>query len=215
MLERRVLLTAMAAAIATPVFAQTTRNEGAKDASKDSSKSQVSGAASGNMGPAEQKHMMDTMAVGSMSLVASRVAVKKVRDEDVKEFAEFEVAEQEIVADVLTSMKDPSKATGKLNPPSDSEARQHIPQDDQATLQKMEQMDGKEFETAYVQAQTEGHQKLLCIQEEYLASGRDPAHINVAKLARGQIKEHLQLLADLHDDSDKNATTGRSSRTKK
>jgi putative membrane protein len=212
MLERRVLLTAMAATVAMPAFAQT-RNDPAKDASKEPS---VAGSpATGNMGPAEQKHMMDTMAAGSTSLVASRVAVKKVRDEDVKEFAEFEVAEQETVADVLTSMKDPSKATGKLKPPSDSEARQHIPQEEQATLQKMEQMDGKEFETAYVRAQTEGHQKLLRIQEEYLASGRDPAHLMLAKLARGQIKEHLQLLAHLRDDDDKNATTGRSSRMKK
>jgi putative membrane protein len=213
MLKRRALLTAMAATIATPVFAQTTRNEGAKDPSKDSLTSENSGVTSGNMGAAEQKHMMDTMAVGSLSLVASRVAVKKVRDDDVKEFAEFEVAEQETIADVLMSMKDPSKATGKLKPPSDSEARQHIPQDEQATLQKMEQMDGKEFEMAYVRAQTDGHQKLLRIQEEYLASGKNPAHLNVAKLARGQIKEHLQLLADLRDDN--NATTGRSSRMKK
>ena len=79
----------------------------------------------------------------------------------------------------------------------------------------MEQMQGKEFEAAYVLAQTDGHQKLLRIQEDYLASGKDPAHINVPKLARGQIKEHLQLLADLREDDDKNATTGRSSRTKK
>ncbi|WP_354046155.1 DUF4142 domain-containing protein [Bradyrhizobium sp. LB12.1] len=177
--------------------------------------SQTTGAGTGTMGDAEQKHMTDTMAVGSMSLLASRVAVKKVRDDDIKEFAEFEVAEQETIADVLMSMMDPSKATGKSNPPSESEARKHVPQDQQATLQKMEQMEGKEFETAYVRAQTEGHQKLLRIQETYLASGKDPAHINVAKLARGQIKEHLQLLADLHDDDDKNATTGRSSRVKK
>jgi putative membrane protein len=112
-------------------------------------------------------------------------------------------------------MKDPSTAAGKLKPPSDSEARQHIPREEQGTLQKMEQMDGKGFETAYVRAHTDGHQKLLRIQEEYLASGRDPAHLIIAKLARGQIKEHLQLLADLRDDEYKNATIGRSSRTKK
>jgi putative membrane protein len=45
-----------------------------------------------------------------------------------------------------------------------------------------------------LRAQIEGHQKLLRIQEEYLSSGKDIAHINLAKLARGQIKEHLQLL---------------------
>ncbi|MET4291917.1 putative membrane protein [Bradyrhizobium sp. LB1.3] len=215
MLERRILPAGIAATMAAPALAQTAGKERTNDASKDSSMSQTTGAGTGTMGDAEQKHMTDTMAVGSMSLLASRVAVKKVRDDDIKEFAEFEVAEQETIADVLMSMMDPSKATGKSNPPSESEARKHVPQDQQATLQKMEQMEGKEFETAYVRAQTEGHQKLLRIQETYLASGKDPAHINVAKLARGQIKEHLQLLADLHDDDDKNATTGRSSRVKK
>lgn len=215
MLQRRALLTAVAAAIAVPAFAQTTpRSESPNDAAKGSSSSDRP-ATAGTMGAAEQKHMMDTMAAGSMSLAASRVAVKKARDEDVKQFAEFEVAEQETIADVLMSMKDPGKASGKMNPPSDAEVRKNIPQDDQAMLQKMEQMDGKEFEAAYVKAQTDGHQKLLRIQEEYLASGKDLAHINIAKLARGQIKEHLQLLADLRDDDDKNATTGRSSRTKK
>jgi putative membrane protein len=205
MLERRVFLTAIAGMVATPAFAQTARNEQAG----------VSGAASNNIGPAEEKHMRDTMAAGSMSLLASRAALKKVRDDDVKQFAEFEVAEQETIADVLMTMKDSSKVSGKLNPPSDSEVRQHVPENDQATLQKMEQMDGKEFEEAYVRAQIEGHQKLLRIQEEYLSSGTDVAHINLAKLARGQIKEHLQLLADLNDDDDKSATTGRSSRTRK
>jgi putative membrane protein len=78
----------------------------------------------------------------------------------------------------------------------------------------MERMSGKDFQKAYVNAQIEGHQKLLRIQEDYLASGKDVGHMNVAKLTRGQIKEHLQLLADLHDDADKKATTGRSSRTK-
>lgn len=81
MLERRVLLTAMAATVAMPAFAQT-RNDPAKDASKEPSAAGSPG--TGNMGPAEQKHMMDTMVAGSMSLVASRVAVKKVRDEDVQ-----------------------------------------------------------------------------------------------------------------------------------
>jgi putative membrane protein len=213
MLKRRVLLTTMAAALSFPALAQTAPNESGKDASREPP---ADGRAStGNLGAAEQKHMVDTMAAGSMSLVASRIAVKKVRDDDVKEFAEFEVAEQETIADVLASMKDPGMATGRLKPPSDAEARRHIPHEEQATLQKMEQMDGKEFDAAYVRAQTEGHQKLLRIQEEYLATGKDPAHLIVAKLARGQIKEHLQLLADLRDDDDKTATTGRSSRAKK
>jgi hypothetical protein len=36
-----------------------------------------------------------------------------------------------------------------------------------------------------VRAPIEGHQTLLRIQEEYLSSGKDVAHINLAKLAGG------------------------------
>lgn len=217
MLERRVLLTALAATIALPAFAQTSQTQTPAASSNDAATPAAKGAQMGNMGAAEQKHVTDTMAAGAMSLVASRVAVKKASDEDVKEFAEFEVAEQETIADILMAMKDPSKASGKINKPSDTEARQHVAKDDLAALEKMEQMDGKKFDRAYIMAQIEGHQLLLRIQEDYLASGKDPAHLAVAKLARGQIKEHLQLLAWLRTgggDDDK-ATTGRSSDSKK
>jgi putative membrane protein len=164
------------------------------------------------MGEAERKHVMETMAVGSLSLASSRVAVKKARDEDVKEFAQFEVAEQETIADILKSMQE-GRASGKIDAPSDSEVRQHITQQDQAMLQKMEQMQaGDEFDRAYVRAQTDGHEKLLRIQEDYLASGKNAAHLNVVKLARGQIKEHLTLLADISEDD--RATTGQSKSAK-
>jgi len=206
MLARRVLLVAMTSMIAAPALAQTGRGDAAKDATKDMPAGTA--AAAGKMGAPEQKHAMDTLAVGSMSLLASRVALNKARDEDVKEFAEFEVAEQETIADVLKSMKD-GTVSGKVTAPSDTDVRQQLSEEDNATLQKMEKMEGKEFDRAYIRAQIEGHQKLLRIQDEYLAIGNEPGHINVAKLARGQIKEHLQLLADAQDDDDK-STTGRS-----
>lgn len=210
MMQRRLMLAALAAAVATPALAQM-QDKGAA-MPKGNSNDPAAKTDQSAMGAAEQKHVMDTMAAGSMSLAASRVAVKKARDEDVKQFAMFEVAEQETIADVLMSMMDPSKASGKIKPPSDAEVRQNVPQNEQAMLDKMQQMDGKEFDGAYIKAQTEGHQKLLRIQEDYLASGKNVTHLAVAKLARGQIKEHLQLLADLDDDDDKkgSATTGRS-----
>lgn len=201
-MERRLMLAALVAAAATPALAQTSARPN-------------SPAASGAMGGAEQKHVADTMAAGSMSLAASRIAVKKARDEDVKQFAMFEVAEQETIADVLMSVQDPSKASGKMKQPSDAEVRQHIPQDEQAALDKMQQMDGKEFDRAYVKAQVDGHQKLLRIQEDYLASGNNATHLAIAKLARGQIKEHLELLADLRDDDDKGSATTGTGRSKK
>jgi putative membrane protein len=49
-----------------------------------------------------------------------------------------------------------------------------------------------------VQGQIEGHQQLLEIQETYLKTGKDRENLNVTKLMRGQIKEHLTLLQDMH-----------------
>jgi putative membrane protein len=52
----------------------------------------------------------------------------------------------------------------------------------------------KPLPTIYVSAQIDGHQELLKIQETYLKSGSMREEVSVAKLARGQIKEHLALL---------------------
>ena len=54
---------------------------------------------------------------------------------------------------------------------------------------------------AYVELQIRGHQELLAIQERYLASnsGHRPT-MTVARLARGQIREHLALLQDIQKD---------------
>jgi putative membrane protein len=56
---------------------------------------------------------------------------------------------------------------------------------------------GGDFDRDYVKAEIEGHNKLLQIQEAYIAVGRNKSQVNVARLARGMIKEHLTLLADI------------------
>jgi putative membrane protein len=62
-------------------------------------------------------------------------------------------------------------------------------------LQKLQSAkSGGEFDREYLQAQKDGHQELLKIQESYIGSGAVREEVNVAKLARGQIKEHLTLI---------------------
>jgi putative membrane protein len=211
MIERRILLAALATAAAAPAFAQTSTSQMSKDQPSGSTAMPRSGQQA-ELGEAERRHITNTMAAGGMSLLASRAALKKVRDDDIKEFAQFEVAEQETIADVLMGMMDPSKASGKINPPSEPEVRQQVSKEDQATLEKMEAMNGDAFEKAYVRAQIDGHEKLLRIQEDYLSSGKNPAHLGIAKLARGQIKEHLTLLSDLSEDT--KSTSGQSKSSK-
>jgi putative membrane protein len=65
-------------------------------------------------------------------------------------------------------------------------------------LNKMRGMEaGADFSREFFLVQSEAHQQLLRVQEDYLKLGREPASINVAKLADGLIREHLQLLSDI------------------
>ena len=147
----------------------------------------------------EKKHAEDTKKVGSLSLATSRVAKEKATDPMVKAFAGWEVAEQETIADILKSMESEGKAEGALKPPSSSEVEAMLDAEGKATLDKLKAASGAEFDHAYVTAQLDGHRKLLAIQEEYLKVGQNREHLSVTKLARGQIKEHIDHLQMMTD----------------
>ena len=193
MVPRRTVLVALAAAAAQSSFAQT----------------QSGPAPGGDAGPDEQ-YLRETSAVGSFSLAASRLAQEKAQTDDLKEFAQLEAAEQETLADVLKSLRKPL-IDGTVKPPSDAEVEQYLDRRGRERLEKMRAAPaGTEFDREYLAAQATGHLELLRIQETYLNSGRNNRDfINVAKLARGMIKEHLQLLADIESEIDfGGATTG-------
>lgn len=135
------------------------------------------------VGDAERRHATDTLRVGSLALKSSQIAQVKARTPRVKEFADFEVAEQTTIAEIVRDL------SGLTPPPPDAKA--------QAVLARLDAASGRAFETAYVTAQTDGHQELLQIQERYLSEGRNAHMRHVAMLARGQIKEHLKLLDDI------------------
>jgi putative membrane protein len=146
---------------------------------------------------AEEKHREETKKVGSLSLATSRLAVDRASDEMVKAFAKWEVAEQETIADVLKSMESEAKAEGALKPPSEAEVERAVDDEGKAAVSKLKSLSGAEFDKAYVTSQLDGHRKLLAIQEDYLMIGQNREHLGVAKLARGQIKEHIERLETL------------------
>jgi len=147
---------------------------------------------------ARQKHLRDTKAVGSLSLLLSRAALPKVTHPLLKQFAQFEIAEQETVADVLTAMQMNAAPKGTVQAPSDAELMQNLDAAGKASVEKLRaERSGSQYDRDYVRYQVEGHRKLLDIQEVYLKTPDNLDQTNVAKLARGMIKEHLTLLADL------------------
>lgn len=139
--------------------------------------------ASGSLTPAEYK--ASTLDVGTYSKLSSQLALSQAGHAKVKEFAQFEIAEQTAIAQVLTDLSYPPAAP--MNPQR------------AGLLQQLGAMrDPRAFDAAYVTAQIDGHRQLLSIQQTFLDSAdadRDQQH--VAVLARAVIQMHLTMLQEL------------------
>jgi putative membrane protein len=194
-MERRMMLAALGAVFATPVLAQTTQPSGQRAPTSNNG-------AQGSMGKAEMDHVERTMKLGATALATSRVALEKAENARVKMFAQFEVAEQETIADILKSMQQQDPATtGSVKKPSDQEVRAQLDDKGRRMVEMLEKAQrGTAFDREYLQGQLTGHRELLEAQEDYLRSGRNREHVAVAKLARGQIKEHIALLDMMQND---------------
>jgi uncharacterized protein (DUF305 family) len=152
---------------------------------------------------ADMQYVQQTLAAGTVSLQQSNFALAKAQHPRVKEFANFEVAEQNALADVMHSFADPS-STASTSPGARQAASTapEIPAADAAAMEKLSKAQpGAAFDRDYVAAQIDGHRKLLAIQETILKNGGGAREtMNVAKLARGQILEHIALLQDMQKE---------------
>jgi putative membrane protein len=150
------------------------------------------------MTDAQQKHMKDTAAFGSLSLLLSRMAKSKVSHPLLKQFVDFEIAEQETVGGILKAIQTNAAPSGSTPSPSDADLMKNLDDAGKASVEKLRALKaGSEFDRDYIRYEVEGHRKLLDIQEVYLKAPDNLDQANVAKLARGMIKEHLALLADV------------------
>ena len=154
--------------------------------------------APGAMTDAQQKHMKDTAAFGSLSLLLSRMAKSKVSHPLLKQFVDFEIAEQETVGGILEAIQTNAAPSGSTPSPTDADLMQNLDDAGKASVEKLRALKaGSDFDRDYIRYEVEGHRKLLDIQEVYLKAPDNLDQANVAKLARGMINEHLGLLADL------------------
>lgn len=209
-MDRRVVLTGMASLAVSPALAQSSpppptdapaapapAAPAATPAPAPAMK--VAPPLGGGVSDAATQHIKDTLAVGSLSLATSRIAATKAKGAMVKQFAGFETAEQETIADILKTMMMPdAPPNGDIKPPTDAGVAGSLDQKGKDLLEKMNTMKaGPDFDRAYIKAQVDAHHQLLDIQTTYLKSADSHDEANVAKLALGMIKEHLALLADL------------------
>jgi putative membrane protein len=153
------------------------------------------------MGQAELQHIQQTLAAGTVALQTSEIALQKAQNPIVRQFAQFERDEQTTIAEVLRSMQEPA-ATASGGAAARSGTAPEIPADKADMMQQLQQAKaGAEFDRLYIQGQLQGHQDLLQIQERYLqANSRNREHVNVAKLARGHIKEHVARLQEIQKE---------------
>ena len=115
------------------------------------------------IGPDERRYAIGTLGVGGVALAASQLAQQRARSPWVRQFADFEVAEQSAVAQVL------GEATGFTPPPPNARDRE--------MLERLSDARDDGFDRDYVQGQIDGHRRLLAIQERLLAqdAGRQPS----------------------------------------
>ena len=202
-MDRRIVLAGLAAAITAPALAQTsgspsTRQPGAAagSAAGASGASRMGGQ---QMTQADMQHMQQTMQLGMVALETSRIAQQKAQNADLKQFATFEVQEQTTLSEVLHSMMEPTatSATGAASGTS-APAMQMDAQSREMIQRLQNTQAGEAFDRQYLQGQMEGHSGLLQVQTQYLQSNpQNREHVNVAKMARGMITEHIALLEEI------------------
>ena len=138
------------------------------------------------MGPAEQRHAMDTLAIGAVALETSRLARDRALRPAVRQFAQFEAEEQTAVAEIVREMM------GNVAPPPPNRR-------DARMIADLGRLRGAAFDRMYIMGQVDGHRRLLDVQERYLNDGRNLHHRHIAILARGRIREHLADLERLQN----------------
>ena len=202
-MDRRIVLAGLAAAITAPALAQTS---GSSSTRQPGAAAGSTGGASGasrmggqQMTQADMQHMQQTMQLGMVALETSRIAQQKAQNADLKRFATFEVQEQTTLSEVLHSMMEPAatSATGAASGTS-APAMQMDAQSREMIQRLQNTQPGEAFDRQYLQGQMEGHSALLQVQTQYLQSNpQNREHVNVAKLARGVITEHIALLEEI------------------
>jgi len=152
---------------------------------------------------ADQQYIQQMLALSTVSLQQSNFAHSKAQHPRVKQFAEFEIGEQNLLTDIMHSFADPNATASTTQGARQSAATApELPQKDAQTMERLSKAQpGAAFDKDYVALQIEGHQQLLKLQESHLSqSAGNREMTNVAKLAQGQIKEHLVLLQDLQKE---------------
>jgi predicted outer membrane protein len=130
------------------------------------------------------QYKAQTLMIGALSKQTSVLAAERSHNPKVKQFADFEVNEQNTMAQVIENDNDPKPAA--LDP-------EHA-----AILTRLQGASDKEFDRAYVQEQLTAHAELLSAQQSFLNDRpSDDDYRHIAMMARTTIQMHITMLHDL------------------
>ncbi|WP_243370415.1 DUF4142 domain-containing protein [Microvirga solisilvae] len=145
---------------------------------------------------ADRQYIQQALALSTVSLQQSNFALSKAQNPRVKQFAQFEIGEQNNLTDILHSFADPAAtASTSTGAKAAASTAPELSQEDSAAMERLSKAQaGAAFDRDYVNLQIQGHQRLLKLQEDQIRSSGNREMTNIAKLARGQIQEHLAML---------------------
>jgi predicted outer membrane protein len=152
---------------------------------------------------ADRQYIQQALALSTVSLQQSNFALTKAQNPRVKQFAEFEVGEQNLLTEILHSFADPNAtASTTRGAQAAASTAPELPAKDAQAMERLSKAQASAaFDKDYVALQIQGHQELLKLQEDYLKQGSGNRETtNVAKLARNQIQEHLTMLQDIQKE---------------
>lgn len=130
------------------------------------------------------QYRAQTLMLGSLSKEASQLAAERSRVPKIKQFAEFEIAEQTTMAQVLTDENNPKPVA--MDP------------EQAAILRRLQGATDKEFDRTFVEEELTTHAELLNAQQSFLNNDpSDADYKHIAMLARTVIEMHITMLHDL------------------
>jgi putative membrane protein len=136
----------------------------------------------------ELQHALSMMSYGAAALDIAKLGVSKAANEDVRIFAQDEVAEQESLAEVLRSIMGDSHS---VEPPQTAKI------DMKGWISKLRDIEGSDFDRLFVDDQLGVHKEMLQAQTSFLSRSQDKWHRALASIARSHIVEHTGRLARL------------------
>lgn len=175
-MQRRSIPFALAGAALLPAMAQAQGNAARSPAPGATPQANTPPANLAGMPPEQLAKM--THDAGAFALATARLGVDKASNAEVKRFANFEVREQEGVAQAMKlaghNFPEPSFAGEKAQ-----------------TMQRLQSASGTDFDRLFLQVQEQGHQELLNLTTAVAESRAPVADRITALLASDRIREHL------------------------